>query len=220
MSPTGFQKREVLGRRYQIFIPHGYSPERPSPVVAFLNGVGENGTDGERQMAAGLPAYVREHALTFPALAVFPQCRGPWKFVGEDEQVLLEALSATQKELRVDPARIYLTGISQGGCSAFDLGAKYPELWAALVVVCGAGRPGDALRLRRMPIWIFHGELDSIVPPTGGHKFDDESVGGRDMKRFLPHARYTEYPGADHSIWDRVYADPSMWEWLFAQRRK
>ncbi len=131
----------------------------------------------------------------------------------------MDALAAAEREFRIDPAGIYLTGLSQGGCSAFDLGAKYPDRWAAIVVVCGAGRPQDAPRLAGIPIWIFHGELDEAVPPTGGHGYDREGVGGRDMARLIPGARYTEFPGADHFIWDRVYSDQKMWEWLFSRRK-
>ncbi len=185
--------------------------------MVFLHGVGENGTDGERHLKVGLPVHVAAHEDTFPAVAIFPQCRGPWMYVGEDERLVLDALAA---ERNIDPNRVYLTGLSQGGCSTFDLGAKYPSRWAALVVICGAGRPEDAPKLAGLPIWIFHGERDPVVPPSGPHGFDRESVGGRDMAKLLPGVRYTEFPGADHFIWDRVYADPEMWDWLLAQRRR
>ncbi|HVR83523.1 MAG TPA: hypothetical protein VMU54_04380, partial [Planctomycetota bacterium] len=99
-----------------------------------------------------------------------------------------------------------------------DLGAKYPEVWAALVVICGAGDPADGPKIQA-PTWIFHGELDPSVPPSGPHRWDASNVGGRDMAGLIPGAKYTEYPGADHFIWDRVYADPELWTWLFEQKR-
>lgn len=213
----GFEKLTLRGRVYQRFVPPGV--KRP-PCVVFLHGVGENGTDGERHMEVGLPPYVRANAETFPAVALFPQCKGPWKYVGEDERIVLDAVADAERGLGIDPDRVYLTGLSQGGCSTLELGAKHRPRWAALVVVCGAGRPEDALRLAGLPIWIFHGERDEVIPPSGRHKFDRVTVGGRDFARFVPHARYTEFPGADHFIWDRVYADKSMWDWLFAQRRE
>lgn len=213
---SAFQRRDVLGRPVQVFVPRGAGP---FPCVVFLHGVGENGTDGVRHLAVGLPPYVEAHAADFPAVVIAPQCKGPWKWVDEDEEVLLAAIDAVGSQVPLDPARLYLTGLSQGGCSTFDLGAKYAEKWAALVVVCGAGRPADAMRMRRLPVRIYHGERDEVVPPSGGHKFDESSLGGRDMSRLLPHAAYTEFPGADHFIWDRVYSDPALWDWLFAQRR-
>lgn len=212
---SAFQRREVLGRAVQVFVPSGPGP---FPCVVFLHGVGENGIDGEKHLKVGLPPYVEAHP-GFPAVVIAPQCKGPWKWLGEDEEVLLAAIDDVGSRVPLDPARLYLSGLSQGGCSTFDLGAKYPEKWAALVVVCGAGRPADAMRMRRLPIRIYHGEKDDVVPPSGGHRFDDASIGGRDMARLLPHAAYTEFPGADHAIWDRVYGDPALWDWLFAQRR-
>jgi predicted peptidase len=213
-----FQKREIHGRIYQVFVPAGYVPSRRWPLVVFLHGIGENGTDGVRHLDAGLPPYVRSQAAAFPAFVLAPQCKGPWKFVGEDERVVMDAVAAAEREWSIDPKRIYLTGLSQGGCSTFDLGAKYPERWAALAVICGAGRAVDAPKLKA-PTWIFHGELDPAVPPSGPHQWDAKDVGGRDMAARIPGARYTEYPGADHFIWDRVYADPALWDWLFEQRR-
>jgi predicted peptidase len=214
-----FPSLSVHGRVVRVFVPRVRPPDAGWPCVVFMNGVGQNGTDGERHLATGLPPYVRAHADVFPAFCIFPQCKGPWKFVGDDERVVLGALEAVGRRWRIDASRLYLTGLSQGGCSSFDLGAKYPEKWAALAVVCGAGRVADAPRLRELPIWIFHGGKDDIVPPSGHHGFDGESVGGRDMANVLPGARYTEYPGADHRIWDRVYADQEMWRWLLSQRR-
>jgi predicted peptidase len=214
----GFQKRSLLGRSYQVFVPRAYAASRSWPLVVFLHGVGENGTDGDQQLAAGLPPYVLANAATFPSFVLAPQCKGPWKFVGEDERVLLEAVRAAQREWRIDPERLYLTGLSQGGCSTFDLGAKHPSLWAGLVVVCGAGYPDQAGKITA-PIWIFHGERDPSVPPSGPNGWDPANVGGRDMAKLIPESKYTEYPGADHFIWDRVYADPALWAWLLAQKR-
>jgi predicted peptidase len=213
----GFETLTVGARKAPFFVPR--RTREPRPLVVFLHGVGENGTDGGRHLAVGLPPYVREHEESFPAYALFPQCRGPWKYVGEDERHVLDALAAARRDAKVDPKRVYLTGLSQGGCSTFELGAKHAGLWAALVVVCGAGRPAFAPALENLPIWIFHGENDPVVPPSGPHQWDAEDVGGRDMARLLPHARYTEYPGADHFIWDRVYRDAEMWGWLLSQER-
>ncbi len=213
-----FLKRTLLGRAYRLFVP----PKAPAggslPLVVFLHGVGENGTDGEKHLQFGLPPYVEAHAADFPALVLAPQCKGPWKFVGEDEQLLMAAIESVRREFSVD--RVYLTGLSQGGCSTFDLGAEHSGSWDALVVVCGAGYASDALRLVRTPVWIFHGERDPVVPPSGPNQWDPRNLGGRDMSKLLPHARYTEFPGAAHDIWDRVYSDPALWDWLWVQRRR
>ena len=214
----GFVKRSLQGRIYQVFIPPTYVPNRPWPVIVYLHGVGENGTDGEKHLKVGLPPYVQANEATFPAFVIAPQCKGPWKYVGDDEQLIMDSIVAAQREWRIDSKRIYLTGLSQGGCSTFDLGAKFSDRWAGLVVVCGAGTLSDASRIIA-PTWVFHGERDEVVPPSGPHQWDKNNVGGRDMAKRIMGAEYTEYHGADHFIWDRVYADPAMWEWLLAQKR-
>jgi predicted peptidase len=214
----GFVKRSLQGRIYQVFVPPTYVPNRPWPVIVYLHGVGENGTDGEKHLKVGLPAYVQANEATFPAFVIAPQCKGPWKYVGDDEQLIMDSIVAAQREWRIDSKRIYLTGLSQGGCSTFDLGAKYADRWAALVVVCGAGNLSDAGRIIA-PTRVFHGEKDAVVPPSGPHQWDKNNVGGRDMAKRIVDVDYTEYPGADHFIWDKVYADPALWEWLLAQKR-
>jgi predicted peptidase len=213
-----FRSWAVAGRVCPVFVPRAYDASRTWPAIVFLHGVGENGTDGERHLAWGLPEHVRAHADTFPAFVLAPQNRGPWKYVGDDERFVLDVIDAAVREWTVDPRRIYAIGQSQGGCSTFDLGARHPDCWAALVVICGAGNLDDAARITA-PTWIFHGELDDIVPPSGPHRWEPSSAGGRDMARRIPHARYTEFAGADHFVWDRVYADAAFWEWLFAQAR-
>jgi predicted peptidase len=213
-----FQKRVLRGRSYQVFVPPTYVTSRPWPLIVYLHGVGENGTDGEKHLKVGLPPYVLANEATFPAFVIAPQCKGPWKYEGEDEQLILDSIPAAQREWRVDPKRIYLTGLSQGGCSTFDLGARYPDRWAGLLVVCGAGRPADSGRITA-PLWIFHGERDEVVPPSGPNQWDKSNVGGRDMAKLIGRAKYTEYPDADHFIWDQVYSDPAVWEWLLAQKR-
>lgn len=218
-AAPGFHGRSAGAHPYQVFVPEVPPPAGGWPCIVFLHGVGENGTDGEKHMKVGLPNHVRAHADTFPAVLVCPQNPGPWKFRDEREKLVLDALARTREELPVDPDRVYLTGMSQGGCSTFDLGASHPETWAALVVVCGAGRPEDASKLEGIPLWIFHGRRDPLIRPSGKHKFDKESVGGRDMHERIEGSRYTEYPRAGHAIWDRVYGDAKLWAWLFAQKR-
>ena len=216
----GFHQRTVGEYSFQVFVPKGYTSGKSWPCIVFLHGVGENGTDGRKHMKIGLPKHVRENADTFPAIVVCPQNPGPWKFKDEREEMVLDALAQVQEEFNIDEKRLYLTGLSQGGCSTFDIGAKTPGRWAALVVVCGAGKPEDAPKLEEVPIWIFHGGKDWSIPPSGSHKFDKVSIGGRDMHERIRGSKYTEYPRDGHYIWDKAYGDAKLWKWLFAQKLK
>ncbi len=221
---------------YQLFIPAASARTPGSlPVVLFLHGSGERGADGVKQTHAGLGPYLREQAADFPALAVFPQAPGRGEWSGRNNRVALAALDAAIAEFGADPARQYLTGMSMGGYGSWNIALDNPHRFAAIVPVCGAVlapravRPtlfveqvaGEtdpyaaiAQRLRQTPIWIFHGALDDVVPPD-----DDRRLHAAFQNANARDVRYTEYPEGNHNAWDATYADPAMWEWMFAQKR-
>ena len=221
---------------YQVFVPAASARKPgPLPVVLFLHGSGERGRDGVKQTEAGLGPYLRLHAADFPALVVLPQAPDDEEWRGRNNALALAALDAAIAEFAADPTRQYLTGLSMGGYGSWNIALAEPTRFAAIVPVCGgiraprSERPGllvEALahesdpytalarQLQDVPIWIFHGALDNAVPPDDDRRLHAafQSTGTRD-------ARYTEYPQSNHNVWDATYADPAMWQWLFAQRR-
>ena len=225
---TGFLNRriEVHGDtfRYQVYVPAEWSKARKWPLILFLHGAGERGDDGLAQTQVGIGAAIRFHASRFPAVVVMPQCRkGVWRTDPRMEAQVLAILARSLKEFRADPARVYLTGLSMGGYGTLALGAKHPGRFAALGAVCGGvvrpretpqGDPyGDAARkIGKTPVWLFHGDADSVVPVTESRKMNGAlKAAGGDV-------RYTEYPGVNHNSWDKAYADPDFIAWLLAQR--
>lgn len=235
-----FVKRTVTvdGResRYQVFVPRDAQARRGSlPVVLFLHGSGERGSNGTQQTHAGLGPYLRAHAHDFPALAVLPQAPQDEEWSGINNRIALAALDATVAEFGADPARQYLTGMSMGGYGSWNIALEHPDRFAAIVPVCGAVLAPHAVRatlfvesvadeadpyaaiaerLKATPIWMFHGALDDVVLPADDRRLKAafDAAGARDV-------RYTEYPQGNHNAWDATYADAAMWEWLFAQRR-
>ncbi|UNK43278.1 prolyl oligopeptidase family serine peptidase [Luteimonas sp. S4-F44] len=228
---------EVGGRHYayQVFVPAAAVP-RPLPVVLFLHGSGERGSDGDRQTRSGLGPYVRTHAADFPALVVFPQSPEGTSWEGDVASMALAALDAATTEFDGDPRRTSLTGMSRGGYGTWSLALRAPERFAALVPVCGgitppgtrpdlnslqvestrdAPDPFDAAaqRLRDIPSWLFHGARDDVVPPEQSRRMYAA------LQRVGADVRYTEFPEANHNSWDAAYATPALWDWLFAQRR-
>ncbi len=112
--------------------------------------------------------------------------------------------------LRVDPERVYLTGLSMGGYGTWETASRYPELFAAIAPICGRGDPASAWKLRHMPTWIFHGAKDSVVPI----KHSD------DMKKALRkygNVKYTVYPEADHDSWSETYLNERLYKWMLSQ---
>jgi len=233
-----FLAREIVvagtTHRYRVFVPsHRTGSEKP-PVVLFLHGSGERGSDGVKPTQSGLGPYVRAHADTFPAIVVFPQVPENQEW-SDNATLAFAALDAATREFGGDPDRTYLTGLSMGGYGTWELALLQPARFAALVPICGGiTRPRDrpslevrtvsgasdpfaetARRLRDKPIWIFHGAKDDIVPPDESRHMAAalKSAGAAD-------ARYTEFPDANHNSWDPAYATPELWTWLFAQKRR
>ena len=114
---------------------------------------------------------------------------------------------------RVDPDRVYVTGLSMGGygtwCAAGLPGARF----AAAAPICGGGDPQWASRYAGLPLWAFHGDADNIVPVRRAREMIEaiRADGGN--------PKYTEYPGVNHASWNQAYADDAFHEWLFAQKR-
>ena len=201
---------------YLLFLPRRYPGRRRWPLILFLHGAGERGDDLEIVKRHGVPKLV-EADSSFPFVAVSPQCPtgGRWHLYLKTLGALLDDVTA---RYAVDPSRIYLTGLSMGGYGTWHLAARYPDRFAAIAPVCGgglasAGFPDKARALRGVPVWAFHGALDTTVPVAESRRLVDalRAAGGD--------ARLTIYPDAGHDSWTPTYADPALYDWLLAQRR-
>ncbi len=199
---------------YCVYVPVDYVPEQTLPLILFLHGSGQRGSDGFRQTDAGLPRVIRTKGVRPSALIVMPQCRSGKSWSGEMAQLALRCVEKTAREYNVDPQRLYLTGLSLGGAGTWLIGSALSERFAALVPVCGFGNPDNAKKLAKIPTWVFHGDADDRVPVERS----------REMVKAIRKAggdiQYTEYPGVKHNCWDRAYADPKLYRWLFRQRSK
>jgi predicted peptidase len=205
---------------YRLLLPRGYDKGTRYPVVVFLHGAGEKGTDNQRQVTNGVEKFAEgENRRKYPAFVVVPQCPpNRWWTEGTAEMTLplalvFEIVEALAKEFSVDEKRIYITGISMGGFGAWDAISRKPGYFAAAVPVCGGGDPSKAELIKDVPVWAFHGAEDTIVDVRYS----------RQMVRALEEAggkpKYTEYRGVGHASWEYVYSEPAMYAWLFAQKR-
>ena len=226
---------EIAGetRRYQVFVPASAAGGRTPPVIVFLHGSGERGSDGAKQTLVGIGPYLRAHQDRFPAIVVFPQAPDETEWAGNADLVFA-TLDAATREFHGDPDRTYLTGLSMGGYGTWDMAMRAPGRFAALAPVCGgvvhprrpsmgvsgiagAADPNAAVaaRLKDTPVWQFHGALDDVVSPDYSRQMDAalQAAGARD-------ARLTIFPDANHNSWDATYSQtPELWTWLFAQKR-
>ena len=223
-----FQSLKENGRelKYAVYVPRVYDPTRPWPLILFLHGSGESGIDGSRQLAQGLPRELVWNPDRWPFIVIIPQKPAQDAEWEQYELELMTMLAHARREYNVDPTRLVLTGLSQGGHAAWVLAARHPELWAAVVPVCGygsvrfgpAGVPTGtfielAERIGGIPVWAFHGEADDVVPvrETRAMIAALEAAGA--------HPRGTIYPGVGHGCWERAYGEPELPGWLLAQRR-
>ncbi len=192
-----------------IDLPPGYAAgDEPWPLVLFLHGAGERGTDLAIVRTQGLPKINARAALPF--ILVSPQVPAGEVWSTDALVALMDHLEGT---LRVDRSREYLTGISMGAFGAWELAMAMPDRFAAVVAISGGANPVEICRLRGVPIWIAPGRNDDVIPVSWSEALAQrlEKCGGR--------VRLAIYPGVGHDAWSRTYADPSFTSWLLAQRR-
>jgi predicted peptidase len=234
---TGFLDRTVSvsgsSYRYQVYVPADFRSKKSWPIILFLHGAGERGSDGLLQTDVGIGHAIRQNSARFPFVVILPQC-GRGKIWGEpDMQALaLAALDASIKEFHGDRKHVYLTGLSMGGYGTWDLAARNPGRFAAVVPICSGAQPNKdwpqlrvtlvdpkitepfaevARRIGKTPVWMFHGDVDQYVPVEQSRRMAEAlKAAGADFK-------YTEYPGVDHISWDKAYAEPDLVPWLLSK---
>ena len=204
---------EKMTLRYWLHLPEGYKPEEGEkewPLMLFLHGRGECGDDLADVKTWGPPKMVDEKK-EFPFILVSPQCPTP----GWDVVALKGLMDQISAKHRVDPSRIYITGLSMGGFGTWKFAAKYPEFIAAAIPICGGGDPRKAENLKNVPIWAFHGDADRVVPVSGSQKVVDaiKAVDGDQVK-------LTVYKGVAHNSWTETYANKEIYEWLLTHQRE
>jgi predicted peptidase len=217
---TGFLNATVKASSrslpYVVYVPRDYTRKTPWPVILFLHGRGERGDNGLSQTEVGIGRALRLHPERFPCLVVMPQAPMGGDWSGAPSELALKALEEVVRKYRGDRSRLYLTGLSMGGFGAFAIAAAHPDRFAAVAPICGGGEPEMMARaLRSMPIWVFHGGADEVVPPQRSREMVGaiRAAGSRAL-------RYTEYPDVGHNSWDAAYGDADLIAWMLAQRRQ
>lgn len=224
---------------YRILYPEGYQQGQQYPLVVFLHGAGERGDNNEAQLTHGARLFA-DSAMRrqYPAVVVFPQCANDdyWARIEAPEvdgkrqfsfpffeapapslslvSALIDQLMASN-ELRIDPFRVYLGGLSMGAMGTFELLARRPHTFAAAFAICGGGHPLlTSLYAPHTPLWIFHGDADPVVPVQLSQRMV-QSIENQGIW-----VRYNEYPGVGHDSWTQAFAEPQLLPWLFTHRKK
>jgi len=208
--------RQKLNRspdyRCLINLPEDYAaePDRRWPLLVFLHGTHECGDDLDKLRSQGPLGWInRGHSLPFVVLS--PLCP---KGCSWNPGKLMRLIQEIEQSHRIDPDRIYVTGLSMGGFSAFDLAACYPERIAAIAPLSAGENPEIAERMARVPAWIFHGADDRVVSCQQSIEIAER------LKKMGAEPRLSVLPGVGHEGWDTIYSDPELYAWLLGQARK
>jgi predicted peptidase len=210
------QITKTVRLRYLLHLPAAYEtdPAQRWPLILFLHGGGERGTDQHMLKIHSIPMIV-EQQPDFPFVVLSPQCPADSSWVEELDALdaLLETICETY---RVDRGRLYLTGPSMGGMGTWSYAVAHPDKFAAIAPICGGLRyvnPQRACVLKELPVWVFHGAEDPIVPIAMSQVLVDalEGCGGN--------VRFTIYPGRGHDVHVETYDNPELYKWFLAHRR-
>ena len=202
-----FEKTLKINVNYQylIYFPKDYNTtDKKWPLILFLHGSGERGTDINLVKRNGPPKLVSE-GKEFPFIILSPQCP---KNISWDNTILMALLNDIISKYKVNENRIYLTGLSSGGSATWSLAIEYPEKFAAIVPISASGEPEDVCALKDVPVWVFHGEKDDVVPI----KEDSDMVDA--LKQCGGNVRFTKYPDVGHWAWVDAYNNPELYEWM------
>lgn len=214
---------------YRLLKPKNYDPNKKYPLVLFLHGAGERGTENLVPLTHLAPAFIKEeNRQKYPCFVLVPQCPKGRRWVEVDwgleahdmppnpsisEQLAIEILDKIIKENSVDVNRLYITGLSMGGYGTWDMIARYPDKFAAAVPICGGGDEKTASKIKHIPLWAFHGSLDRAVKPSRSRNMIKaiQEAGGK--------PGYTEYPHVGHGSWKPAYQEPELFPWLFSKQK-
>ncbi|MFZ5495358.1 MAG: prolyl oligopeptidase family serine peptidase [Verrucomicrobiota bacterium] len=232
---------KTVGYTYLLSLPAGYDAgaKHTWPLLVFLHGAAERGADPWLVARNGPPKLIRSAAsglegrpagartpreesarlLTTSFIVVSPQCPAGKSWDDDGVLALIDEISAKH---RVDPRRIYLTGLSLGGFGTWSAGLKNPGRFAAIVPVCGGGQRFDIRRAARekpaellsLGIWAFHGAKDPLVPLE-----ESETMVAELKKAGVSDVKLTVYPEAEHDSWSETYRNPGLYAWLLQHER-
>jgi predicted peptidase len=198
---------------YLLYLPKDYGQDTNQrwPLILFLHGSGERGSDLDLVKLYGLPKKL-ESGADLPFIVVSPQCPTDsyWLLHLDDLKALVDDIA---RRYSVDSHRLYLTGMSMGGTGAWILGAAYPDLFTAMLPICGRGVPSLAKRFKNLPVWVFHGEADTVVPADESRRMT------KALQAIDADVTLTLYPGVGHDSWTQTYDNPDIYTWLLGHSR-
>lgn len=231
-SKETFTSKTSYELPYRLLKPDQEKAGETYPLVIFLHGSGERGNDNEKQLVHIAPSFLTDDYMnTYPSYVIFPQCpegdywgtvnviNDQW-YVGESSepssagQAVLDLIDDFIRKNPVDRRKIYIAGLSMGGFGTLDLIRHRTEFFAGAIAICGGGNKRYVNEYRDLPVWLFHGAKDPVVPVTLSREMSTEyKIRNMDY-------RYTEYPEGGHDVWNKAWSESDLLPWLFSKNRK
>lgn len=239
-AQESFEKKEYISPRgdtlrYRLLTPKEMVNGEKYPLVLYLHGAGERGSENERQLIHGGQMWLNPvNRDNYPCYVLAPQCplSGYWAYnerpasfipaempVPEEPsdvfRTLSELLNLVMKQAEVDTDRIYVMGLSMGGMGTYDIVIRHPQLFAAAIPICGTVNPTRLKVLKGSPTHfrIFHGDKDSVVTVEGSR------TAYRTLKELGAKVDYHEFVGCTHGSWNPAFNQADFMSWLFGQKK-
>ena|GEM_PF-382934 len=203
---------------YWLFLPADYEAQAQfggAPLLLFLHGAGERGNASGEEIAKvkvhGPPRLLDnpEFAKSFPCITISPQCKDGFAWSPAQLMLLLDHI---EKNYKIDKSRVYVTGLSMGGFGTWMCLNEAPHRFAAAAPICGGAKPEWAEKMVDIPLWVFHGDRDTVVVPALSERIVDaiRKAGGRKIL-------LTMYEGVGHDSWTPTYNNQMLYDWMFQQ---
>jgi predicted peptidase len=199
---------------YLLYLPSDYSDSKKAyPLVLFLHGAGERGEDINLVEIHGIPKLINM-GREFPFITIAPQCPSDrWWPDPVFVKALISLIEKTKTQYNVDDSRIYATGLSMGGYGTLEIAIERPDLFSGIIPICGGGDLKKIGRLKDMPVWLFHGDADTVVPVENSTNIYDI------LKPINDNVKITIYKEVGHDSWTQTYDNNDIYEWLLSQKK-
>jgi len=221
---------------YRVLFPINFDPSKKYALIIVLHGDDERGNDNEAQLDRGSSLFTQGPVRQlYPAIVVFPQCPkdGYWsdvqithdstgtKYVFPTDAKPTKAMHTLMgfiddflEKPFVNLTRVYIGGTAMGGMATFELIGREPKLFAAAFAICGGDNSLNAKKYaKKVPVWIFHGEKDTVIPSDHSYVMADAiKAAGGDPK-------FTLYPNDGHDCANDAFAEPGLMQWLFSHSK-
>jgi predicted peptidase len=206
---------------YRLLHPENADPGKNYPLILFLHGSGERGTDNEANLKYITELFLfTDNRKQFPAYVLVPQCAEGNRWAPADwftkpeppMSLVMDLIDSLLLHLPVEISQLYVMGLSMGGFGTWYALTRYPDKFAAAIPICGGGDWNQANLINHIPVWVFHGKQDTVVLP------EQSRMMVKALKKAGGKPRYTEYKKIGHDSWTPAFKEPGLLQWLFSQK--